>query len=121
MSTLLYLVMWNVHAPFWGWAVASVLLGLGFTFFSGATEAWLVDALNATGFDGTLETVFGRAQVVGGGAMLVGTVAGGVMAQVTDLGVPYIVRAALLGLTLVVAWWLMHDIGFTPGARGEPA
>ena len=39
------------------------LLGLGFTFFSGATEAWLVDALNATGFTGDLESVFGRAQV----------------------------------------------------------
>ena len=34
------------------WAVVSVLLGLGFTFFSGATEAWLVDALTATGSDG---------------------------------------------------------------------
>ena len=52
-ATLLYLVMWNMHAPFWGWAIASALLGLGFTFFSGATEAWLVDALNATGYTAT--------------------------------------------------------------------
>jgi MFS family permease len=120
ISTLLYLVMWNVHAPFWGWALASAFLGLGFTFFSGATEAWLVDALHASGFTGNLETVFGRAQVVGGGAMLVGTVGGGVIAQATDLGVPYIVRAALLGLTLVVAWWLMHDLGFTPAREASP-
>src|ERR1700693_2688541 len=34
VSTLLYLVMWQVHAPLLGWAVASILLGLGFTFFS---------------------------------------------------------------------------------------
>jgi len=114
LSTLLYLVMWNVHAPFWGWAIASVLLGLGFTFFSGATEAWLVDALGATGFTGNLESVFGRAQVVSGGAMLAGSVLGGFIAQVTDLGVPYIVRAALLGVTLVLAWRFMHDLGFTP-------
>ncbi len=114
LSTLLYLVMWNIQAPFWGWAIASALLGLGFTFFSGATEAWLVDALGATGFKGDLESVFGRAQVIGGGAMLVGSVAGGFVAQATDLGVPYIVRAALLGVTLVVAWWFMHDLGFTP-------
>src|SRR5918996_6439055 len=26
-STLLYLLMWQWHAPFWGWAVASILLG----------------------------------------------------------------------------------------------
>ena len=30
VSTLLYLFMWRTRAPFWGWALASVLLGLGF-------------------------------------------------------------------------------------------
>jgi MFS family permease len=76
-STLLYLVMWQIKAPFLGWVVASIVLGLGFTFFSGATEAWLVDALTATGFTKDLETVFGRAQTVGGIAMLTGSVLGG--------------------------------------------
>jgi len=113
-ATLLYLVMWEVHAPLWGWAIASILLGLGFTFFSGATEAWLVDALKATDFQGHLEHIFGRAQAVGGGAMLVGTVAGGVVAQVTNLGVPYIIRAGMLGVTMVVALLFMRDIGFKP-------
>ena len=120
VSTLLYLWMWQIEAPFVGWALASALLGLGFTFFSGATEAWLVDALTATGYRGDLETVFGRAQVVGGGAMLVGSVAGGVIAQLTDLGVPYIVRASLLGVTVVVAWLFMRDIGFTPERDASP-
>ena len=114
VSTLLYLLMWQVHAPLWGWAIASILLGLGFTFFSGATEAWLVDALTATGFTGHLEHVFGRAQTVSGAAMLLGTVAGGVVAQATNLGVPYLIRAAMLGVTLLVAFRFMHDLGFTP-------
>jgi len=118
-STLLYLFMWQTQAPIWGWAIASVLLGLGFTFFSGATEAWLVDALNATGYDGPLESVFGRAQVVSGAAMLVGAVAGGVVAQASSLAVPYVIRASLLGVTFMVAWRFMHDLGFTrrPSAR----
>ena len=120
LSTLLYLVMWQLHAPFIGWALASALLGLGFTFFSGATEAWLVDALGATGFAGQLETVFGRAQTASGAAMLVGTVLGGVVAQATDLGLPYILRAAMLGVTLVVAFRFMHDIGFTPRRGADP-
>jgi MFS family permease len=120
LSTLLYLGMWQVHAPFWGWALASALLGLGFTFFSGATEAWLVDALHATGYSGSLEAVFGRAQTVGGIAMLGGSVAGGVIAQATNLGVPYVVRAAMLGVTLVVAWWFMRDLGFTPQRGASP-
>src|SRR6476646_1721655 len=54
LSTLLYLVMWQVHAGLLGWALASILLGLGFTFYSGATEAWLVDALKFTGYQGNL-------------------------------------------------------------------
>ena len=114
VSTLLYLGMWQIHAPLWGWAIASILLGLGFTFFSGATEAWLVDALAATGFQGHLEHVFGRAQTATGAAMLIGTVTGGAVAQVTNLGVPYILRAVLLGVTMVVALRWMRDIGFTP-------
>src|SRR4026209_980594 len=56
LSTLLYLAMWRTHAPLWGWAVNSALLGLGFTFFSGATEAWLVDALAFSGYKESLET-----------------------------------------------------------------
>src|SRR3954464_5439514 len=106
--------------PLVGWALASILLGLGFTFFSGATEAWLVDALTATGFTGHLEHVFGRAQTVGGAAMLIGTVSGGVIAQATNLGVPYLIRAAMLGVTMVVALRYMHDLGFTPQRDASP-
>jgi MFS family permease len=120
VSTLLYLLMWQVHAPLWGWAIASILLGLGFTFFSGATEAWLVDALTATGFTGHLEHVFGRAQTVGGAAMLFGTVAGGAVAQFTNLGIPYIIRAVMLGVTMVIALRFMRDIGFKPQRGGSP-
>jgi MFS family permease len=49
-----------------------------------------------------------------GAGMLIGTVAGGVVAQVTNLGVPYVLRAVMLGLTFLVAFIWMHDIGFTP-------
>lgn len=114
LATLLYLVMWELHAGLPGWAVASILLGLGFTFFSGATEAWLVDALAATGYRGTLETIFARAQIVTGVAMLTGSVAGGLVAQFAGLGVPYVLRAALLGVTFLIAFAFMHDIGFKP-------
>src|SRR6185436_17297119 len=84
VSTLLYLFMWQVRGPFWGWAVTSVLLGLGFTFFSGATEAWLVDGLSATQYKGRLDTVFAKGQIAGGIAMLTGTVAGGIIAEATN-------------------------------------
>jgi MFS family permease len=119
-STALYWLMWLWHAPFWGWAVVSVLLGLGFTFFSGAVEAWLVDALRATGYQGELDPVFSKGMVVGGVAMLTGSVLGGVVAQLTDLGVPFLLRAGILLLTFVLAVVAMRDIGFTPDKSEGP-
>jgi MFS family permease len=117
-STLLYVLLWRIDGPFWAWAIVSMLIGLGFTFFSGAVDAWLVDALQATGFHGNLESVFGRGQVVSGAAMLTGSVAGGYIAQVTSLGVPFVLRAVVLGVMFVVAFAFMRDIGFTP-TQGE--
>jgi MFS family permease len=119
-STLLYVLLWQIEAPFWQWAVVSILIGLGFTFFSGAVEAWLVDALKATGYKGQMEAVFGRGQVVSGAAMLAGSVAGGFIAQQTSLGVPFVLRGLILIVMFVVAFRLMHDIGFTPERGGRP-
>ncbi len=113
-STLLYLLMWYVEGPFWGWAASSIVIGLGFTFFSGAVEAWLVDALDESGYEGRLETVFGRGQTVAGVAMLAGSTLGGLVAQFSNLGVPFVIRALLLAVTFGVAWFLMHDLGFSP-------
>ena len=113
-TTALYVLLWQVEAAFWAWALVSIGLGLGFTFFSGAVEAWLVDALHATGFTGELETVFGRGQVVGGLAMLTGSVAGGFVAQATSLGVPFVMRAVVLSVMFVLAFAVMRDVGFAP-------
>ncbi len=120
ISTALYLLMWYIRGPFWGWAGSSILLGLGFTFFSGATEAWLVDALRATNFKGSLEGVFAKGQIVGGVAMLTGSVLGGVIAQFTNLGVPYILRSIVLILNFATAFFFMKDLGFKPQKTKHP-
>jgi MFS family permease len=112
--------MWKIHGAFWGWAVTSLCLGLGFTFFSGAVEAWLVDALAATDFKGSLEKVFSKGQVAGGVAMLSGSLLGGVIAQATNLGVPYIIRSVILLGNFVVAFVVMKDLGFTPKKPERP-
>ncbi|WP_142044987.1 MFS transporter [Arthrobacter sp. SLBN-100] len=119
-STFLYYLLWQFSAPFPLWAVVSVLLGLGFTFFSGAVEAWLVDALRYSGYEGGLEAVFGRGQMVAGAAMLAGSASGGAIAQATNLGVPFLVRAGVLLAMFGVAMWLMHDVGFTPARSTHP-
>lgn len=120
VTTVLYYLLWVAHSPFWMWAIVSVLLGLGFTFFSGAVEAWLVDALAATGYTGGLEKVFGRGLAFAGAAMFIGSIAGGVVAQATNLGVPFLIRAGILVVMFVVAALVMHDLGFTPAGGAHP-
>jgi MFS family permease len=112
-TTLLYVALAEIGAGVLAFAIVSVFMGLGFTFYSGAMEAWLVDALAATGHRGLLDRVFARGQQVTGSAMLVGTIGGGLLGQI-DLSLPYVVRAVLLVLVFAVAFALMHDLGFTP-------
>lgn len=119
IATLLYLYLWEVAAPFWSWAIVSIFLGLGFTFFSGATEAWLVDALYATQYQGNLESILAKGQIIEGIGMLTGSIAGGVIAQYTNLGVPFVLRAVFLLLGLIAAYFLMFDVGFEPRHSGS--
>ena len=116
-ATIAYLWLWQIRGPFWAWAIVSALLGLGFTFFSGATEAWLVDGLKAAGFKKELDGVFAKGAIATGIAMLTGTVTGGLVAQYTNLGVPYVMRIVALGLTFLIAAILMHDEGFSAKKR----
>ncbi|HEX9847589.1 MAG TPA: MFS transporter [Acidimicrobiia bacterium] len=113
VTTMAYLGLWYWEAGIGWWVIVSALIGLGFTFFSGATEAWLVDALQETGFDGAIDTVFGRGQAITGAATLVGTIGGGFLAQLS-LGVPYLIRSVMLVAVIVAGYLWMHDIGYTP-------
>lgn len=118
VATLAYLALWYVGAGIGWWVVSSAFIGLGFTFFSGATEAWLVDALTATHFPGSIEEVFGKGQTAGGAATLIGTISGGFLAQIS-LGLPYLARSLLLVAVIVAAYLWMHDIGYTPARTGS--
>ena len=113
VTTAAYLGLWYAQAGIGWWILVSALIGLGFTFFSGATEAWLVDALEATGFEGVTETVFGKGQAVTGAATLIGTIGGGLLGQI-NLGLPYIARSVLLLAVIGAAWAWMHDLGYEP-------
>jgi predicted MFS family arabinose efflux permease len=58
--------------------------------------------------------------VVSGTAMLLGSVAGGVIAQITNLGVPFLLRGGVLLAMFVVAFLVMRDGGFTPDKSEGP-
>ena len=111
-TTLLYVAAAEFQWGVWAFCCISLFIGLGFTFFTGAVEAWLVDALDHTGYDKPHEKVFARGQAIFSAAMLVGTVGGGALGQL-DLSLPYVARAAFLVPTFFISLFLMKDIGFT--------
>ena len=113
VGTLAYVAVAAIGGGVILFSLAGVILGLGFTFYSGAVEAWLVDALRASDHPGELDRVFARSQSVFWAATLIGTVGGGALGQL-DLALPYVFRAALLIAAFVVGAVLMHDLGFTP-------
>lgn len=111
VSTLLY-----VLSPLLGWGipgfiVAGVLIGLGYTFQTGAVDAWLVDALDATGWELPKDRVFAWGSQVLSVATLVGSLLGGLLGQL-DLSLPYVARSLILAAAFIfVAVW-MREVGF---------
>ena len=113
ISTVLYVVTPLLGWGFWGFTLGSVLLGVGFTFQTGAVDAWMVDALDATGWEGPKDVVFARMQQASGAALIVGALAGGLLGQY-NLMIPYLVRAGVLVLAFILVLFLVRDYGFVP-------
>ncbi len=112
-TTLAYVGLAQIEGGLILFSLVSVLMGLGFTFYSGAMEAWLVDGVRHLGYHGAMDRIFARGSIVSGGAMLVGTVGGGVLGNV-DLALPFLLRSGLLIVLFVLASAGMQDLGFEP-------
>ena len=115
VATLGYVASSVFHWGLAGFIVFSVLLCFGFTCQTGAVDAWMVDALDAKGYSGSKDRVFARSGIFAGVAMLVGTLGGGLLGQLS-LAIPYYVRAGLLAGCFVVTFAFMREIGFQPRA-----
>ncbi len=111
VTTLLYVAIAWRGWGLWPFVWVSVFLGLGYTFYTGAVDAWLVDALKASGYAKPLEPVFAKGQMMFGGAMLLGTIGGGLLGQI-NLYVPYLVRAGVVLPLFALAWFAMPELGF---------
>ncbi len=118
VSTLMYLVSAGHEWGMWGFCLASLLLGLGYTFQTGAVDAWLVDALDHVGCETSKETVFAKGGMIFGIAMFAGTLAGGLLGQV-DLTLPYVARAGILVVAFLMAAVMMQEVGFSSTPLGS--
>jgi len=115
-GTLGYLAAGTWGGGFAAFAAASVLLGLGFTFFSGAAEAWAVDELIFLGEKSAGAALFAKAATTSSITMLAGTVTGGLLGSL-DYRIPYLLRAALFLLMLGLALFAMPERGWKPDGR----
>jgi MFS family permease len=111
VSTLLYVGFGLAGYGLWPFAAASAILGFGYTFYTGAVDAWMVDALQSVGYEGRLEPIFARYGITFGIFMLIGTTLGGLLGQV-DLWIPYVARAVVLVPAFLLGLLVMRDLGF---------
>jgi DHA3 family tetracycline resistance protein-like MFS transporter len=108
-----FIVMGAVPA-FWVLLVSQIICGIGYTFISGATEAWIADEIG--------EENAGRAFLRGAQAETAGTIAGIPLAVVLGnvaLALPIVLGGAAIVLLAVFLIIAMPEHGFTPAPRED--
>lgn len=108
-GTVLYLVLGAFMPVPWLFYLVSLLLAVGNTLHSGALESWFVDSVRAEDPDVNIRSLLGRSEQVRTSSILLGTLAGGIMAQAT-LGVPFVARAIVMGLVCLLALAIMDEV-----------
>jgi len=94
--------------------VAWSLWGLGYTFTSGATDAWLADEI---GVDNVRPVYLRSAQL--GRACALAAIGGSVALGLLSLRVPIIVGGVVIAATGIVLAFVMPEHGFRPAPRDE--
>jgi len=108
-------ILWGLFPVFLAILVAQVLWGIGATFQSGATEAWIADELEGHEVGQT----YLRASQLGYGAAVLGIGSSALLGSAFGLAVPMIVGG--IGFLVIAATLLafMPEQHYTPVPRGE--
>ncbi|GAA2032046.1 MFS transporter [Terrabacter terrae] len=104
----------GVVATFAAALVGNVLWGIGYTFTSGALQAWITDEVG----EENVAPVFTRETQLDLAFGVVGTLVAGVLGLV-NLRVPVIAAGAILVLLAVGLWVVMPERHFHPTPRGD--
>ncbi len=99
---------------FWAIALAQVLWGFGYTFTSGATQAWIVDEIGVERAAGAFLRGSQAGQVGGLLAIPIGVALGS-----TALALPIVIGGVLMILLAVFLALTMTEEGFAPTPPGE--
>jgi MFS family permease len=104
----------GIVATFAAAIIGNVVWGIGYTFTSGALQAWITDEVG----EEHVAPVFTRETQIDLSASIVGTLAAGVLGLIS-LRVPVIVAGVTLILLGVMLWVVMPERNFSPTPRGE--
>ncbi len=104
----------GIVATFAAAIIGNVVWGIGYTFTSGALQAWITDEVG----EERVAPVFTRETQIDLSASIVGTLAAGVLGLIS-LRVPVIVAGVSLILLGVGLWVVMPERSFSPTPRGE--
>ena len=114
-------LLWEIEAPFWAWALASLVLGLGLHVLLRRGRGV---AGRRAHRDGLRRARWRRSSGAGrssaGRRCSPARSPAACSPQQVSLGFPFVLRAVVLAVMFVVAFVLMHDIGFTPPERARP-
>lgn len=94
--------------------IGNVVWGVGYTFLSGAGEAWISDEVGPD----AVQPVFTRAEQLTLAASVLGTVAAGALGLV-DLRLPMIIAGCGYLVVALIMAPLMPEVGFAPTPRAE--
>jgi len=104
----------GIAATFVAAIVGNIVWGIGYTFTSGALQAWITDEVG----EEAVAPVFTRETQIDLGFTIVGTLAAGVLGLIS-LRVPIITAGATLVLLGIALWVVMPERNFQPTPRGE--
>lgn len=94
--------------------IAQVIAGIGYTFTSGATEAWIADEVGET----TATRAFMRGSQVGYIGALIG-IGGAVALGSAAINLPIIIGGAIMIAVGIVMIFVMPETGFKPTPRKD--
>jgi MFS family permease len=114
LHTAAFLVYF-VSRHYWHFIAAEILDALATTFGNGPIDAWMVDALDAAGFEGGKDQIFSRQFQVIRLFGMIGAVAGSYVGRI-DLALPFLICAICWIGAGAATLVLMHDanVGRTP-------
>jgi len=99
---------------FWTILLAQILWGVGYTFTSGATQAWITDEIG----EDAAGPIFLRASQISGLAGLLGIPLGVVLGR-SQINLPLLIGGSLFAGLAVFLILFMPEDGFTPTPQGE--